>query len=50
LLQDFAKLIVELTSSNSTIKTLPATQDDPRQRKPDITTAKNEIDWQPRVR
>ena len=28
---------------------MPATRDDPRQRKPDITTAKREIGWQPVV-
>jgi hypothetical protein len=47
--QDFAELIVKLTESNSTIKHLPATLDDPRQRKPDITTAKTKIGWQPKV-
>lgn len=28
---------------------LPATMDDPRQRRPDITTAKQQLDWEPRV-
>ncbi len=45
---DFATLIKTLTSSNSSIVHLPATQDDPRQRKPDITVAKEKIDWQPK--
>jgi UDP-glucuronate decarboxylase len=31
------------------VKFLPATKDDPRQRKPDITTAKTQIGWQPKV-
>lgn len=47
--KDFAILIKELTQSNSTIKFLPATKDDPRQRRPDITTAKEQIQWQPVV-
>ncbi|CAE7382384.1 Uxs1, partial [Symbiodinium microadriaticum] len=47
--KDFAAFIKELTKSNSTIKFLPATQDDPRQRKPDITTAKERIGWSPQV-
>ena len=47
--KDFATLIKGLTNSNSTIKMLPATKDDPRQRKPDITLAKERINWQPRV-
>jgi UDP-glucuronate decarboxylase len=47
--QDFAVLIKELTKSNSTIQMLPATKDDPRQRRPDITTAKSKLGWEPRV-
>lgn len=47
--KEFAVLIKELTQSNSTIKFLPATKDDPRQRKPDITTARERIGWQPVV-
>jgi len=47
--KDFADLIKSITSSNSSIKMLPATKDDPTQRKPDITTAKEQIGWQPRV-
>ena len=30
-------------------KVLPATKDDPRQRKPDITTAKTHLGWEPKV-
>lgn len=47
--KDFADLIKGITESNSTIKMLPATKDDPRQRKPDITTAKEQLGWAPRV-
>lgn len=42
-------LIKELTKSNSTIQMLPATKDDPRQRRPDITTAKMQLNWEPKV-
>ena len=28
---------------------LPATKDDPKQRRPDITTAKTHLGWEPRV-
>lgn len=49
MLQEFAELIKEITHSNSTIKYLPATKDDPKQRRPDITTAKEQLNWQPRV-
>jgi UDP-glucuronate decarboxylase len=47
--QEFAELIREITQSNSTIKMLPATKDDPRQRKPDITLAGQQLDWKPVV-
>ena len=46
---DFAKLILEMTNSNSKIVYKPLPGDDPTQRKPDITLAKNELDWQPQV-
>lgn len=49
-LQQFAELIKEITHSNSTIKMLPATKDDPRQRKPDITLAGQQLGWKPVVR
>lgn len=46
---DFAKLIIKLTNSNSRIvfKALPS--DDPIQRKPDISLAKEELEWEPQV-
>ncbi len=46
---DFAKIIKEITGSSSTIKHLPATKDDPRKRKPDISVAKEQLGWQPQV-
>jgi len=45
----FAEYIKEITASGSNISFLPATKDDPTQRKPDISTAKREIGWQPKV-
>lgn len=46
---DFAKLIIELTNSKSKIvfKDLPS--DDPTQRLPNITKAKEKLNWQPQV-
>ena len=46
---DFAKLIIELTGSKSKIIYKPLPQDDPTQRKPDITLAQKELNWQPSV-
>lgn len=47
--KDFAVYIKRLTKSKSEILNLPKTQDDPSQRKPDISTAKRELDWEPEV-
>ncbi len=44
-----AEKIIKLTGSDSKIVYLPLPQDDPRQRKPDITLAKKELDWEPVV-
>jgi UDP-glucuronate decarboxylase len=46
---ELANLIVKLTESKSKLvfEELPA--DDPRQRKPDITVASKELDWEPKV-
>lgn len=46
---DFAKLIIELTNSNSEIiyKELP--QDDPVQREPNISKAKEILNWEPKI-
>ena len=45
----FAEYIKDMTESSSEICFLPATKDDPTQRKPDITTAKRELGWEPKV-
>lgn len=47
---DFAKIIIELTDSKSKIKYLPLPQDDPLQRRPDLTLAKEKLDWQPKTK
>ena len=49
-LKDFAEEILELTGHKVKIvyKQLPV--DDPKQRQPDITKAKNILDWQPAVK
>lgn len=48
--KEFAELIKEITQSNSTIRLLPATKDDPKKRKPDISLAMKELGWSPVVR
>jgi UDP-glucuronate decarboxylase len=46
---ELAQKIIELTGSNSKIVFRPLPQDDPCQRKPDISLAKEKLDWQPTV-
>jgi dTDP-glucose 4,6-dehydratase len=47
--KQFAELIVKITGSASRLVYEPLPQDDPKQRKPDITRAKQLLDWEPRV-
>ncbi|WP_024470403.1 UDP-glucuronic acid decarboxylase family protein, partial [Treponema pedis] len=44
-----AELIITLTESSSKIEYLPLPQDDPINRKPDISYAKNILDWEPKI-
>ena len=46
---ELATKVIELTNSKSEIINLPLPQDDPRQRKPDITKAKAVLNWEPKV-
>jgi len=45
-----AEKIIDITGSKSKIIFQPLPADDPMQRKPDITLAKKELDWEPRVK
>jgi UDP-glucuronate decarboxylase len=46
---DLARKIIDMTDSKSRIKYLPLPQDDPQQRKPDISLANRVLGWQPKV-
>lgn len=46
---ELAKVVIELTNSRSKIDKRPLPQDDPKQRKPNITKAKEILDWEPRI-
>ena len=46
---EFAKKIKEFTGTKSKIVFKPLPQDDPMQRRPDITLAKKKLKWQPKV-
>ena len=47
---ELAQKIIELTNSKSRIVYRPLPGDDPRQRKPNITLAKEKLDWEPGIR
>lgn len=44
-----AELVIAQTKSKSKIIFLPLPQDDPQQRKPDISLAKEKLDWKPSI-
>ncbi len=46
---ELAETILRLTKSRSKIVHLPLPEDDPRQRRPDISLAENILDWHPTV-
>ena len=46
---DLAKMIIELTNSNSKIVFKPLPSDDPCQRKPDLSLAREKLNYEPTV-
>jgi UDP-glucuronate decarboxylase len=46
---ELAEMVLKLTGSKSKIVFKPLPADDPRQRKPDISLAKQNLSWQPGV-
>lgn len=46
---DFARVILSLTGSRSGIEFHPLPEDDPKQRRPDISRARQLLGWEPRV-
>ena len=46
---ELAELVIDLTGSRSKLERLPLPVNDPRQRQPDITLARNTLDWRPKV-
>ncbi len=47
--RQLAEMVIELTGSASTIEFRPLPQDDPRQRQPDISCARAQLGFQPKV-
>jgi dTDP-glucose 4,6-dehydratase len=48
-IKEFAEEILKLTGANQKIIFEPLPQDDPKQRRPDITKAKEILGWEPKV-
>ncbi len=46
---ELAEKVIEMTGSKSKIDLKPLPSDDPRQRKPDISLAKKELGWEPKI-
>ncbi len=46
---ELAELVLELTNSNSEFVRNPLPSDDPKQRQPDISLAKETLGWEPKV-
>ncbi|MDD5110804.1 MAG: SDR family oxidoreductase [Patescibacteria group bacterium] len=48
--RELAEMVVRLTGSRSSVQTgAPEREDDPRQRRPDITLAKSALGWEPAI-
>lgn len=48
-IKEFGEEILKLTGANQKLISLPLPQDDPKQRKPDITKAREILGWEPKV-
>jgi dTDP-glucose 4,6-dehydratase len=48
-IRDFAEEIIKLTGTDQKIVYKPLPQDDPKQRQPDITKAREVLNWEPKV-
>ena len=48
-IRQLAEMVLKMVGSKSKLVMKPLPQDDPRQRQPDITLAKNALGWQPQI-
>jgi len=48
-IKELAEKVIDLTNSTSKLDYQPLPKDDPLQRRPDITLAKEKLDWEPKV-
>jgi UDP-glucuronate decarboxylase len=48
-IRQLAELVIEMTGASSKIVTQPLPQDDPKQRRPDISLANSLLKWEPQI-
>ena len=48
-IRELADIVIRLTNSKSSIVHMPLPPDDPTQRQPDITLARKELKWEPKI-
>jgi UDP-glucuronate decarboxylase len=48
-IRELAELTIKLTGTPSELITKPLPEDDPKQRKPDISLARKQLGWEPRI-
>ena len=48
-IMELAELVLEKTGSKSRLSILPLPEDDPLQRRPDISRARFELEWGPKI-
>ena len=48
-IKEFGEEIIKLTGTKQKLISLPLPQDDPKQRQPDITKARNILGWEPKI-
>ena len=48
-IKELAEKVIEMTGSDSKIIYMPLPNDDPKQRKPNISLAKEKLDWNPEI-
>lgn len=48
-IRELAETVLDMVGGSSQLIMLPLPQDDPKQRKPDISTAQKTLDWAPKV-
>ena len=49
-IKELAEKVIEMTNSKSKLTLNPLPQDDPKQRQPDISLAKKELNWEPIIK